>query len=201
MTVTASPVSVTVAVPGESSRLWALLFVLFGLKSFALIVQYVIAFFWAIAVFVVFFISQLVVLFTARYPEGMHAFVARFVGWNNEINGWFFGLTDRFPPFVPSDEEYPVTTAIPRPDTSSRGWAALTIFLLKFLALIPHFIVLYVLSLAQVILVFVANVIILFTGSFPESLFDFVVGVLRWQTRVTAFAFGLDDQYPPFTLS
>jgi hypothetical protein len=58
-----------------------------------------------------------------------------------------------------------------------------------------------VLGLVQALLAFVANIIILFTGRFPDGLFDFVVQVMRWQTRVTAFAFGLVDEYPPFSMS
>jgi len=43
---------------------------------------------------------------------------------------------------------------------------------------------------------------ILFTGTYPKGLFRYVVGVLRWNNRVTAYAFTLvTDKYPPFSLS
>jgi hypothetical protein len=195
------PVDVQATFPEQSSRGWALLFVLFGLKAFALIVHYLVLLVLGIGAMFVFFISQLVVLFSGRYPEGMHAFISGLIRWGNELSGWLFGLTDDYPPFFPSSDPYPVTTTIPRPERSSRGWAALTIIFIKFLALFPHVIVLYVLGLLQGLLAFVANVVILFTGQAPDGMFEFIVQVMRWQTRVAAFAFGLDDDYPPFSMT
>ena len=47
-----------------------------------------------------------------------------------------------------------------------------------------------------------AWLLILLTGRYPQGLFEFVVGVLRWGTRVGAYAFLLTtDRYPPFRLS
>ena len=55
-------------------------------------------------------------------------------------------------------------------------------------------------SLGAVICVVVAWFAILFTGKYPEGLFDFVSGVMRWGLRVEAYAFLLiTDRYPPFS--
>ena len=197
----AYPVDVQAAFPESSSRGLALLFILFGLKSFALIVHMIVLFIYGIGALFVFLISQLAVLFTGHYPDGMHAFLNGLLRWSNEMSGWLVGLTDKFPPFAPSHDPYPVETTIARPEHSSRGWAAMTIVLIKFVALFPHVIVLYVLGLIEGLLALVANLVILFTGRFPDGLFDFIVAVLRWQTRVAAFAFGLVDEYPPFSLT
>jgi len=42
--------------------------------------------------------------------------------------------------------------------------------------------------------------IVLFTGRYPRSMFDFLVGVTRWQTRINLWLFGVADEYPPFSL-
>jgi hypothetical protein len=194
------PVTMTAERPPQSSRGWAILFLLFGLKMLALILHFIVAFVFAIGVAVVFFISQLVVLFTGKYPEGMHGFVVRFLAWSNKLNGWIMGLRDEFPPFAPSDDPYAVHTTIPHPETSSRMWAILTIFGIKNFALLPHLIVLYVLQIAQFVVAWVAQWAILFTGAYPEGMHGFVANVMRWQTRVSAFMLGLCDQYPPFSL-
>jgi hypothetical protein len=137
------PVDVQADFPEQSSRGWALLYVLFGIKVFALVLHFIVLFIYGIGALFVFFVSQLVVLFNGRYPEGMHSFMVKLLRWENCLTGWLYGLTDDYPPFAPSDDPYSVATAIGRPPRSSRGWAALTIFFVKFLALFPHMVVLY----------------------------------------------------------
>jgi hypothetical protein len=72
----------------------------------------------------------------------------------------------------------------------------------KWLLAIPHYIILFFLSIAAIVCVVIAWFAILFTGRYPRGLFDFVVGVYRWSLRVVAYAFLLTtDRYPPFALN
>ena len=96
--------------------------------------------------------------------------------------------------------DYPIDVRADYPERSSRGWAALTILLIKFIALIPHFIVLVFLGIAQFVVALIAQVAVVITGEYPAGMFAFVTGVLRWTTRVSAFVLSLSDRYPPFTL-
>ena len=74
--------------------------------------------------------------------------------------------------------------------------------LVKWLLAIPHYIVLFFLDIAVVVVVIVTWFAILFTGRYPRAIFDFVEGVIRWHNRVIGYALTLvTDQYPPFRLA
>ena len=73
--------------------------------------------------------------------------------------------------------------------------------LVKWLLAIPHFVILAVLAIIAIFAIIIAWFAVLFTGRYPQALFDYVVGVTRWALRVMAYAVLLvTDRYPPFSL-
>ena len=100
-------------------------------------------------------------------------------------------------PSGPPSPQYPAQLEIRYHEELNR-WLPLV----KWLLAIPHYVVLFFLDIAAFVVVIVAWFAIVLTGTYPRGMFGFVEGVIRWNIRVTAYAFTLvTDRYPPFRLA
>jgi hypothetical protein len=152
---------------------------------------------WSWAVGGILFLPVLLMLvFRQKYPRwwfDWNLSLSRFLA---RVAAYALLLRDEYPS---TDEEQAVHLDFAYPDAKqlSRGLP-----IVKWLLAIPHWIVLWFLWIGAIVCVIIAWFAILFTGRYPRSLFDYVVGVYRWSMRVDAYALLLiTDQYPPFTLS
>jgi hypothetical protein len=146
------------------------------------------------ALYVTTFFAWFAILIVGRYPRGLWDFAMMTLRWQARLNAYIYLQRDEYPPF--GDGDYPVTFEMAYPERMSR----LLIFV-KWLLIIPHAIVLYILGVALYVVWLIAWFAILITGRYPQGMFDFVTGVSRWAYRVTAYVLMLTDAYPPFTLS
>jgi hypothetical protein len=140
--------------------------------------------------------TLLMILFRRRYPRWWFDFALELTRFTTRIGAYLALLTDKYPSTV---EHQAVALEIDYPDVERdlNRWLPLV----KWFLAIPHYIVLVFLALGALVSVIIAWFAILFTGRYPRSLFDYVVGVGRWGLRVQAYAFLLvTDRYPPFSL-
>jgi hypothetical protein len=146
---------------------------------------------------VLFLAPLLMIVFRQKYPRWWFDWNLEFLRFENRIGAYLALMDDRYPS---TDEHQTVMLDLPYPDAKQglNRWLPIV----KWLLAIPHYIVLFFLVIAALVMIIVAWFAILFTGRYPRGLFDFVLGVFRWGNRVTAYAFVLvTDRYPPFRLS
>jgi hypothetical protein len=183
------PVRFDVQYPEQLSR-W-LIFVKWILAIPHFIILYALNAVAGICVLIGFF----AILFTRQFPRGLWDFVVNTRRWNENNSAYIALLRDEYPPFSWDPGVYPVTLEIDYPEEMNR-WLPLV----KWLLAIPHIIVLSILYIAAIVVIIIAWFAILFTGQFPRGMFDFVVGVMRWNNLVYAYFYLLRDEYPPFSL-
>jgi Domain of unknown function (DUF4389) len=146
---------------------------------------------------VLFFGPLLMILFRRKYPRWWFDWNLELQRFSSRVAVYMALMDDRYPS---TDEQQAVHLDYVYPDASRdlKPWLPLV----KWLLAIPHFIVLFFLWIAAVVVVVLAWFAILFTGRYPRGMFGFVEGVLRWSQRVIAYAFLLvTDTYPPFSLA
>jgi hypothetical protein len=195
-----------------SRWLWLVKWVL-GIPHFIALV-----FLW-IAFVVLTVVAFFAILFTGRYPRAIFDFNVGVLRWTWRVCFYSYNAlgTDRYPPFTLADvPDYPARLQVEYPQALSRGLVLVKWWLLA----LPHYLVVAVLAGGAWaganaandhwgatsgggligLLVLIAGVVLLFTGRYPRSIFDFIMGMNRWVWRVAAYATLMTDAYPPFRL-
>ena len=88
---------------------------------------------------------------------------------------------------------FPVQFDVEYPESLSR------LTFVKWILAIPHLVILYALNAVFEVISLIAFFAILFTGAYPEGLFKFNYGIMRWQANATVYMYLMRDEYPPFS--
>jgi hypothetical protein len=196
--------------PGLSRWLW--------LVKWLLVIPHVVvlAFLW-LAVAVLTMVAWFAILFTGRYPRSIFDFNLGVMRWSWRVSFYAvsaFG-TDRYPPFsLGLEPDYPATFTVDYPEELSRRLVLVKSWLLA----LPHYLVVAVFAGGWgvgwnrgawrvaggggliALLAVIAAVVLAVRDRYPESIFDFLMGLNRWCYRVLAYAALMRDEYPPFRL-
>jgi hypothetical protein len=199
--------------PGLSRLMWLV-------KWFLAIPHFIaLVFLWA-AFGLLTVVAFFAILFTGRYPDSIFRFNVGVMRWSWRVGFYSFSAlgTDVYPPFTLEDADYPARFDVAYPGELSRGLVLVKWWLLA----IPHYLIVGVLASGLVwwttdigetggaaleagggligVLVVIAGFALLFTGRYPQGLFDLVMGFNRWVYRVGAYVALMTDEYPPFRL-
>lgn len=200
--------------PGLNRWLWLVKWVL-------VLPHYVVLVFLWIAFVACSVAAFFAILFTGRYPRPIFDFNVGVMRWSWRVSYYAYGAlgTDRYPPFTLAEVPgYPAHLEVDYPEHLKRGLVLVKWWLLA----IPHYLVIAFFAGGGVylanevttsdqsywnwgsgligLLVLFAAVVLLFTGRYPQSIYDLVLGMNRWILRVAAYAGLMTDQYPPFRL-
>jgi uncharacterized protein DUF4389 len=174
----------------------------------------VLAFLW-LAFVILSLVALVAILVTGRYPRGIFDFNVGVLRWTWRVSFYSYGAlgTDRYPPFTLRDDpDYPARLDVAYPESLSRGLALVKWWLLA----LPHYLIVAVFAGGAwtawaahdawsgggliSLLAVIAGFALLFTGRYPRTIYDFVLGMNRWVFRVAAYAGLMTDVYPPFRL-
>ena len=127
-----------------------------------------------------------------RYLDEDGPTISRVLGWIVAVVAYLALLTDR----LPGPGEHPVRFHIERSGSPTTGSA-----LLRILYAIPSLVVFAIVAFVGAIVWVVAVVLVLVDERYPESLWRFLLGIVRWEACLLAYLASLVDRYPPFALA
>lgn len=139
-------------------------------------------------------VNWFAIVFTGKAIEGLANLQLSYLRWRANALAYEALLRDEYPPF--GDGAYPVAASFPEKLTERNRWTVG----FRLLLAIPQFIVLAFVMLAWFVTAIIGWFAVLITGKYPEGLWRFGEGVMRWDLRVETYMLLLDDAYPPFSL-
>ncbi len=146
---------------------------------------------WGVAVYVVVIVAWVVALFVGRVPDGLHAFLARFLRFETHVSAYVLLLADPWPPFGGAEGTYPVDLRVDAPEPQSR----LTVFF-RILLAIPAMVLTYVFRLVNQAVAFLGWFLCLLTGRMNKGMRDLSAWMLLYELQTYAYLMLLTGRYP-----
>lgn len=197
----AYPVNVSYDRGASINRLWGIPIVGQMVRWFMLIPHFFVLLLVAFVAALMMLVSWIPVLILGRFPGWGYRWIGGMMAWWTRVQAYYQLLTPTYPPFSLSGEFHPVSVRFDEGVRINRLWGIpLLGILVRGILLIPHFIVLMLLSFVVSILSIFMWVPVLFLGRQADLMYTLVGGFTRWGFRVGAYLFLMVDRYPPFSL-
>ena len=145
------------------------------------------------------FITFWIILFTGHYPKSFFEFQLGLMRWSLRVNARLFNIADGYPAFGVNGRDKYTSLDVEYPENVNRGLTLLRVLFGFFYVIIPHGFILMFRAFLVNIFVFVAFWAVLFTSRYPKTMFEWVVGQLRWNMRISLYMMFMTDTYPAFT--
>ncbi len=182
------PLSLSLSRPDRSSRLHLIFGFLIAIPAI------IVSLFTGILAGIYMMLGKLVVLFTAKFPRGMWEFSHKNSAFNAQLSAYLSHLTDVAPKWG-SVDSHPLKVTMSYPDRIPRWTLFFGIF-----AIIPHMFLGFFYAIGLMFVAWIAMIVILFAGKYPEGMWNYSFGFLKFSTRINYFMSSLCGQVPPTSM-
>ncbi len=197
----AYPVNVSYDREARINRLWGIPIIGQGIRWIMLIPHIIVMMLITIVAAIQILVAWIPVLLLGRFPGWGYRWIGGLLGYYLRVTAYALLMTSVYPPFSLSGEYYPVSVRFDEGVRINRLWGIPLIGqLVRALLLIPHFIILWILTILALFLMVFVWVPVLFLGRQADLIYTVVGGVYRWQLRISAYLLLMVDRYPPFSL-
>jgi hypothetical protein len=197
----AYPVNISYDREARINRLWGIPLIGQFVRWIMLIPHFLVLLLVAIVAAIMILVAWIPVLVLGRYPGWGYRWVGGLLGWSQRVTAYAMLMTPTYPPFSLSGEDYLVSVRYDEGVRINRLWGIPLIGqLVRGILLIPHFVVLMVLSILVGILGWFVWIPVLVLGRQADLIYTMVGGFYRWQLRTAAYLLLMVDRYPPFSL-
>jgi hypothetical protein len=195
----AYPVHLSVGPNEGQNRLWGIPFFGIFVREIVLIPQIILLFFFGIALYVFVFINWIPVLINGRQASWGYSLGEAYFTLSARAGMYLTLVTGKYPPIGWSGD-HPVNVSFERGEAQNRLWG-IPFFgvLVRWILLIPHFIVIGVLAFVVGLLFLVSWIPVLVNGRQASAIVNFMTGFYRWTLRALAYGLLLTGKYPPFS--
>ena len=196
------PVQVTFDPNTSINRLWGIPIVGWIVRGIALIPHAIVL--WAMGILLGFsiLVSWIPVLLMGRQAAMLVWLYSTYIRYTTRVFAWALFLSAPYPPIIPNGDNYPVNVSVDGTGSINRLWGIPFLGIwLRYILVIPHLLVLFVLYFAVAFFAIFGFVFILIGGRMPTIAYALVGGFLRITARASLYIFLVPIRYPPISLT